>query len=110
MRVDHDDPHALVHGVLAPDRRRALVAYVQMTTAQALLPRPVRVPELDPDVHYRVELVPLPGTAAGRRDTRATMAIETGVELTGRQLAVHGVRLPAVNPESAVLISFEAIL
>ena len=38
------------------------------------------------------------------------MAIETGVELTGRQLAVHGVRLPAVNPESAVLISLEAML
>ena len=64
VRIDHDDPHAFVHGVLAADRRSGLIAYVQLTTSQAQLPRPVRVPELDPELRYRVELL----AGAGRRD------------------------------------------
>ncbi len=108
VRVDHDDPHAFVHGVIAGDRSRALFAYVQLTSAQALLPRPVRVPELDPDRTYRVSLVDLPGGADGRRLTRDPMPIEAGFELSGRQLAAHGVRLPVVNPESAELLWIEA--
>jgi alpha-galactosidase len=108
VRVDHDDPHAYVHGVLAPDRRTALIAYVQLTTAQALLPRPVRVPELDPDVRYRVSLVEVPGMPSGRRLTRGHVAVEAGLELTGRQLAAHGVRLPVLNPESVELLWIEA--
>jgi alpha-galactosidase len=108
VRVDHDDEHAYVHGVLSADRRTAIVAYVQLTTAQALLPRPVRFPELDADVVYRVELVPMPGGPTSRWLTREAVAIESGLELTGRQLAAHGVRLPVVNPESAVLLWIEA--
>jgi alpha-galactosidase len=107
VRVDHDDPHALVHGVLAADRQRALLAYVQLTTAQALLPRPVRVPELDPDARYRVTLLDTPGGSGGLRLTREPLAVEEGIELTGRQLAAHGVRLPALHPESVALLSIE---
>jgi alpha-galactosidase len=108
VRIDHDDPHAYVHGVLATDRRSGLIAYVQLTSAQALLPRPVRIPELDSDRRYRVVLVPQPGAPAGRRLTREIMAVETGLELTGRQLAAHGVRLPVVHPESIELLWIEA--
>ena len=108
LRVDHDG-HTLVHGVLAPDRRRGLVAYAQLTTAQALAPRPVRVPELDPDARYHVELVSDGHGGGGRWLTRSSLAVTEGVVLTGRQLANHGVRLPAVLPESVVLISLEAV-
>ena len=108
VRIDHDDPHAYVHGVLATDRGSALIAYVQLTTAQALLPRPVRIPELDPDVRYRVELLPAPGRRAGGWLTRGSLPVESGLELTGRQLAAHGVRLPVVNPESVELLWIEA--
>jgi alpha-galactosidase len=109
VRVDHDDSHAYVHGVIAGDRSRALFAYVQLTSAQPLLPRPVRVPDLDPDQRYHVELVDLPGGPDGRRLTRGETAIEAGLELTGRQLAAHGVRLPVVNPESVELLRIEAV-
>ena len=37
------------------------------------------------------------------------MPIESGLELTGRQLAAHGVRLPVVNPESVELLWIEAL-
>ena len=53
-----------------PTAAARLIAYVQLTTAQALLPRPVRIPELDPERRYRVALVELPGGPAGRRLTR----------------------------------------
>ena len=48
---------------------------MQLTTAQALLPRPVRIPELDPDVRYRVELVDAPGRRAGGWLTRGAMPV-----------------------------------
>jgi alpha-galactosidase len=110
VRVDHDDPHAHVHGVLAADRSEALVAYAQLESAQALLPRPVRIPELDPDRRYRVELVRPAGSERPRRwMTHARTAVESGVELSGRQLAAHGVRLPALDPESVELLWIEAV-
>jgi alpha-galactosidase len=107
VRVDHDDPHALVQGVVAGDRSRALFAYVQLTSGQALLPRPVRIPDLDPERRYRVSLVDLPGRTGGRHLTRDAMPIESGLELSGRQLAAHGVRLPVVDPESVELLWIE---
>jgi hypothetical protein len=30
--------------------------------------------------------------------------IAAGIDLTGRQLAVHGLQMPVMNPESALLI------
>ena len=109
VRIDHDDPHAYVHGVLAADRTSALVAYVQLSSAQALFPRPVRVPELDPERAYRVNLLDVPGEGGGRHLMRGAMAVEAGLVLTGRQLAAHGVRLPVVNPESIALVWIEAV-
>jgi alpha-galactosidase len=108
VRVDHDDQHALVHGVLATDRGSALIAYVQLSSAQPMLPRPVRVPELEADRRYRVSLLPTPGERAGRWLTKGAVAVAGGVVLTGRQLASHGVRLAAVPPESAELLWIEA--
>jgi alpha-galactosidase len=108
VRIDHDDPHALVHGVLAADRSAGLVAYVQLTTAQHLTPRPVRIPELDADGRYVVRLVTQPGRGGGWL-SRERMAVEDGIELTGRQLAAHGVRVPASLPESLHLISVDAV-
>jgi len=109
LRVDHDDPHAIVHGVLASDRTSALLAYVQLTTSQALAPRPVRIPELVPDLRYRISLIDTPGTTSAGWVTRGAMPIQDGLEITGRQLAAHGVRLPAVPPESVLLIAVTAV-
>jgi alpha-galactosidase len=106
LRVDHDDEHALVHGVLATDRRSALVAYVQLTTAQALAPRPVRIPELLADQRYRVALVAPPG---GGWLAKGASAVTGGLELTGGQLAAHGVRLPPMFPESVALLRIDAV-
>ena len=96
-------PSGHAHGVYARDRSEALVCFAQLTTGMSLTPPPLRLPGLDPDRRYRVTPVPLPDP--GRAPMRAAPPWwADGIELTGRQLAVHGVQLPVLNPESAVLL------
>lgn len=108
-RLDHPDPHALAHGALATDRRRALIAYVQLTTAQSLVPAPVRVPELRADQRYRVTLLPALGVSHRRDLADDPSPLVAGIELTGAQLAAHGVRPPILMPESVALLAIEAV-
>jgi alpha-galactosidase len=63
----------------------------------------LRLPGLDADRSYRVEVVELPpqGRSMARRQPDWLVA---GIVLTGRQLAGHGLQLPSMNPESAVLL------
>jgi alpha-galactosidase len=91
------------YGVYAPDRSEAVVAYAQLTTGMSLSPPPLRLPGLQPDRRYRIELLALPG--AGRAPARRQPAwMAEGIHLTGRQLAMHGLQLPVLNPESMVLL------
>ena len=96
------------HGVYAVDRREALVAYVQLATGMSLVPPPLRLPGLDADRRYRVATVPLPGERRGPARSEPAW-IADGIVLTGRQLAVHGVQLPVLNPETGVLLHLAAV-
>ncbi|HEX2782369.1 MAG TPA: alpha-galactosidase, partial [Ilumatobacteraceae bacterium] len=100
---DGDAPTSLSYGVYAPDRTEALVAVVQLRTDISLTPPMLRLPGLDADRSYRVEVVELPpqGRSMARRQPDWLVA---GIVLTGRQLAGHGLQLPSMNPESAVLL------
>jgi alpha-galactosidase len=89
-------PASHVYGVYARDRSEAVVVHAQLTTGISLLPPPVRLPGLDPDARYRVEHVPMPGSA--------WVWAQSGIELTGAQLATHGIQLPRQHPESGVLL------
>jgi len=95
------------YGVYASDRSEALVAYAQLMTGMSLAPPPLRLPGLALDRRYRVTPIPLPD--AGRAPMRAAPHWWAhGIELTGRQLAVHGLQLPILNPESGVLLHLTA--
>ncbi|MFZ4718008.1 MAG: alpha-galactosidase [Ilumatobacteraceae bacterium] len=89
------------HGVYSKDRTEALVAHVQLTTGLGLLPPPLRLPGLVADRRYRVEQVPLPGANVSWA--------ASGLELTGTQLAAHGIQLPRQHPESGILLHLTAI-
>ncbi|MBI4933321.1 MAG: alpha-galactosidase [Actinobacteria bacterium] len=89
------------YGVYSTDRREALVAHAQLTTGMALLPPPVRLPGLLPDTQYRVAQIPLPGAQVVWQ--------ASGIELTGAQLAAHGIQLPRQHPESGILLHLVAI-
>jgi alpha-galactosidase len=106
VRFDTDPPYC-AHGVYASDRSEALVSFAQLTTAASLTPPALRLPGLDPDQHYRVERVALPGERWGTAVGQPAWLTD-GVVLTGRQLASHGIRPPIMHPESAVLILLTA--
>ena len=97
---DAVEPCGHAYGVYSPDRREALVAYAQLRTGAGLLAPPLRLPGLDPATRYRVEQVPLPGHGARWQ--------ASGIELTGAQLAAHGLQLPYLHPESGLLLHLTA--
>jgi alpha-galactosidase len=92
------------HGVYAADRSEGLVSFAQLATAPSLTPPALRLPGLDPDARYRVEHVALPDERWGMALTQPEWVTD-GIELSGRQLAAHGIRPPVMHPESAVLLS-----
>jgi alpha-galactosidase len=103
VRFDGADPSALAHGVYAADRSEAVVAHVQLTSPVGAIPGTLCLPGLDPDRRYRVSVV-------GPRDVTLHLArhqpawVEHGIELSGRQLAAHGLQLPVLGPQSALLV------
>ncbi len=103
VRFDTEDAYC-AHGVYATDRSEAIVSFAQLATAPSLAPPALRLPGLDPDGRYRIEHIALPDERWGMAATQPGW-LTNGVELTGRQLAAHGIRPPVMHPESAVLIS-----
>ncbi len=100
-------PSGHAHGVYSSDRTEALVAAIQLRTGDSLTPAMLRLPGLDQDCIYRVEIVPI---AAQPRSMarRQPEWIADGIQLTGRQLATHGVQLPPMDPETGVLLHLTA--
>lgn len=100
---DWEYPTSLASGVYSADRSEALVVVAQLRTAGSLVPAPLRLHGLDADARYRIELVapfgPVRGPARSQPDW-----VREGCELTGRQLSVHGVQLPSMHPETALVI------
>jgi len=103
VRFDTESAYC-AHGVYSADRSEGLVSFAQLATAASLTPPVLRLPGLDPDGRYRIEHVALPDERWGTAPTQPTWLTE-GIELTGRQLAAHGIRPPVMLPESAVLLS-----
>jgi alpha-galactosidase len=106
--AQHGQPASHAYGVYATDRSEALIAFVQLRTSTSLAPPPLRLPGLDAEQRYRLELVPVP--QAGRVPARLQPSwVSTGIEMTGRQLALHGLQMPVLNPESAALVHVVAL-
>jgi len=102
---------ALSHGVIATDRSEALVAYVQLTTAQAPVPPTWRILGLDAERDYTVNMVPLtraavpvPGTAVDQPAWLADSLVGRPQRLSGAFLRDVGLVPPVMWPESAVLV------
>ncbi|MEI2764257.1 MAG: alpha-galactosidase [Dermatophilaceae bacterium] len=106
-RVDHPDPSAVLHGVVARDRSEAVFALVQTSASDAQVPAPLRLTGLDPDRAYRVTAMPL----AGGPDTQQVAPppwLAEGLTATGRALALVGVAPPILRPEQALLLVVRA--
>ena len=107
VRADHPDPAVLVHGVVAADRAEALFCLVQLTTSERAVPARMRLPGLDPDTRYRVEL----RTPAGEPTAiqfQGPLWTADRIELPGRILTDIGLQPPILAPEQAFLIHLTA--
>lgn len=108
VRFDMAGPW-LAHGVYAPDRSRALVSVAALDLSRTAATEPVRMPDLDADRRYRVSPIRLPHDRAVANLVAPPWWEAGEMFATGRQLAVHGVRVPTLHPGSAVLLLIEAI-
>lgn len=105
-RIEHPDPAGLVHGVIAQDKSRALIAYVQTTSMSGSRPDAFTVPGLDPAAQYRVRVEDFGG--AGTVQHRAPQWT-AGAVFTGSALQHVGLRPPILYPEEAILVTIDRV-
>lgn len=93
-----------VHGVLTPDKGIFAATQLELPTTWNLGLIPL--PGLDADARYRVTELDLTVPDAGRHDRGPD---PEPIVLTGRQLATHGVRMPAMPPENTRILVAERV-
>ena len=103
VRLSHPNPAVLAHGVIAADRREAIVSFAQVATAASLIVDPLRIPGLDPDLRYEVRTVDVLGQIRGMA-RRQPGWVSDGLEISGVGLAAVGIQPPVLDPESLMLL------
>jgi alpha-galactosidase len=103
VRMDGYGDDVLVHGVVAPDRSRALFAVVTMASPDPDPPARLRLRGLDPERRYRVR----PLRPAAVAPAWWGPGLEGDV-FTGAALERFGVANPRVHPDQVVLYRAEA--
>ncbi|MBT0994196.1 alpha-galactosidase [Cellulomonas sp. DKR-3] len=101
VRDEAPDAGLWLHGVVAPDRSRAVYALVQRERPATWPPGRVRLPGLDPDATYEVAPV---GPFAPHNDWDRPAWWSEPVRLTGHVLATVGIQSPAIEVDHAALI------
>lgn len=107
VHVDGSDAGVDVRGIVAADQSKAVFAITQAATSAAYPPGRVRMPELDPARRYRAQVV-TPGGEHSDAGQSALAWAQNGVELTGRQLAVTGLRPPVQHPGRVTVVELTA--
>jgi alpha-galactosidase len=108
VRLDVDDPAVLAHGVVAADRRTALIAHVQLEESAHNRGVVLRVPQLDPGARYRCSWAVAPDTGKVTRTPPLHPRGPTGgAEVSGAELARIGLWIPRRRPEQVLLIALE---
>jgi alpha-galactosidase len=103
IHADRDD-HIRAHGVVAPDQGEALYVVAAVSTSPSVRPLPLRLPGLDPEASYRVELLNGPEPEPAQRVTRLPpWSLEPPCAWTGWQLDL-GLALPVLRPEQLILL------
>ena len=103
------DPTLVAHGVYAVDRSEAVVSIARLATGPSLTPPPLLLPGLARDIRYRVERISLPGSRRLGPQRTPPAWLDAGVELSGAGLATIGLQLPAMHPETAILLRLRQV-
>ncbi|WP_102191363.1 alpha-galactosidase [Microbacterium aurantiacum] len=109
VRGDAVDDGALLHGVVSPDRREALFAWVRTETSGVAHTPRVPIPGLDLRTMYRVTVREDVGVASRHQvEDPAWLQSAEPLICTGAVLA-QGLPLPALNPSQAMLLHLQAV-
>jgi alpha-galactosidase len=107
VHVDTVDPGLDVRGVVADDGGQAFFTVTQTQTLVASPTGRIRLPGLDPHRRYRVRVATPGGVVEQPAQSPLEWAHHDTV-LTGRQLAVVGLRAPVQNPQQSTVIELIA--
>ncbi|QGU28878.1 alpha-galactosidase [Microbacterium oryzae] len=109
MHAETADEGTALTGVVSADRSHALYRLTREATGEWAVPPALRLPGLDPQRTYRVDVLPAL-TAAHFRDVKPVPWVaEGGVTLPGSLLTTVGVRAPLLAPASALVVEAVAI-
>ncbi|MCW2802878.1 MAG: alpha-galactosidase [Propionibacteriaceae bacterium] len=112
VRLDFPDPTVYAHGVVAPDRSRAIFEIASVGRSEAVSVGRLRLPGLDPERRYLVRPV-LPGGAPHGLQPPAWWRVgegePAGSVFTGAALAYAGLRAPGLPPEQAIVLRVDAV-
>ncbi|MCE4027499.1 alpha-galactosidase [Microbacterium sp. Au-Mic1] len=106
VRAETPDPAFALQGVIAEDAGRALYLFTALAVGATASAGRFRLPGLDDDRRYRVEIEPL--SLRGLKGNLAAWQGE-GVVLTGRVLGRIGIVMPSVHPETALIVRATAV-
>ncbi len=95
-----------VYGVRALDDRSAVVIVAQSKAALRELPAPIRIPELDPELDYRLSVAAPQKLHFHRSSPEQHAFLNGSVAVPGGLLSQVGFHLPTLYSESAILIEF----
>ncbi|WP_022888512.1 alpha-galactosidase [Agromyces italicus] len=108
VNLDHPDPSLLVRGVVARDGSEAVFTLAQLTSGLAPSSGRVRLPGLDPESTYRVDVV-TPDRPLRTRAYTPMPWVAEGTTLPGRVLARYGLEAPVMDPEQVLVIALSRV-
>jgi alpha-galactosidase len=103
FRGDHVDQTVVVHGVVAKDKSEALVNVSRVASGASTHTAPVTIPDLDGNSAYEVSIALAPTVYALHRAHPSWMSVDS-FTMTGAQLSHVGINMPALMPESAMVL------
>ena len=115
VRMDVADERTFVHGVVAADRSRAIVAQVDLDSTRHGPSTRLRFRGLDPERRYAVRPALVGGRPSGLRtplwwgDGGADGTAYAGVVVTGAALEHTGLAAARIHPDQAVLYLVDAV-
>lgn len=103
-QVDALDPGVNIVGVVSQDRGEALFSVAQLTVAQSGSPERLRFPGIDEAAEYDIELIMLADSKLGLAVRQPSWVADGSLVASGDALSTFGLQLPALDPESAILL------
>lgn len=112
VRLDHPGKSTLINAVIDEHQQQAVILISQLALPEYALSGNMMIPGLDPDTLYRVDVLDMPENLNKPRSNTMKhypVWLKTPLVLSGDWLEKAGLALPALNPETAILVKLTAV-